>query len=265
LPERIQRDNVRSALACALLLAAGSARAESDLALPIPDPLGTFRGVIHDHDGAAIGVNVVQNLLREDGRVYLRSEASVAAEPGNLLEAELEPIPGSDRLLRPVWQRTRMPARGGGELIDLFVDHRSHRATCDRNGERVQEIALGGDERIANVTMNLALKPLAAGALEAVRFQLVLCEGWKSIVDVEARADGNLAGEPVEMRLRFDVGSRALSMLLERFLPDIRVWMRPQPPNEWIAHRLPLYPDGPTIAIVREGIEPTAYLPGSGW
>jgi hypothetical protein len=199
-------------------------------------------------------------VLRESGRVYLRSEASVEGEPGNSLEAELEPIPSSERRLRPVWQRTRMPASGGGGLIDLYLDHRAKRATCKRDGEPVREIALDAGERIANVTMNLALKPLAAGDVETVRFQMLLCEGWKTIVDVEARALGGRAGAPVEMRLHFDVGGRALSALFERFLPDIRVWMRPQSPNEWIAHRLPLYRDGPTIAIVREGLDPAPYL-----
>ena len=124
-----RRSRRRAAVAAALLLAAVPARAESDLALPFPDPLGTFRGVIHDRDGVPIGVNVVENVLRESGRVYLRSEASVDGEPGNSLEAELEPIPGNERRLRPVWQRTRMPASGGGGLIDFHVDHRARRAT----------------------------------------------------------------------------------------------------------------------------------------
>ena len=72
-----RRSRRRAAVAAALLLAALPARAESDLALPFPDPFGTFRGVIHDPDGRAIGVNVVENVLRESGRVYLRSEAGV--------------------------------------------------------------------------------------------------------------------------------------------------------------------------------------------
>jgi len=257
----MRRRGRRRTLPAAWLLLAASARAESDLALPYPDPLGTFRGVIHDAGGRAIGENVVQNLLRESGRVYLRSEASVEGEPGNLLEAELEPIPGRDQMLRPVWQRTRMLATDGAEFLDLHVDHGAQRATCARKGEPPREIALGEGERIANVAMNLALKPLAAGALEAVHFQMVLCEGWKEIVDVEARAEGARDGGPVEMRLRFDVGGRVVSALFAPFLPDIRIWMRPQAPNEWLAHRLPLYPRGPTIEIVREGVDPAPYLP----
>lgn len=247
--------------AAALLGFSAPARAESDLAVPFPDPLGTFRGVVLDRDGRAIGENVVQNLLRESGRVYLRSEASIEGAPGNLLEAELEPIPGSAGLLRPVWQRTLMPTRAGEELMEFYVDHRERRARCEEAGAAPREIALDDRDRIANVAMNLALRPLAAGAVEAVRFQMLLCEGWRPLVEVEARAEGRAGEAPVEMRLGFDLGSSVVSALLAPFLPDIRVWMRPEPPNVWIAHRLPLHRGGPIIAIVREGIDPAPFLP----
>jgi hypothetical protein len=90
---------------------------------------------------------------------------------------------------------------------------------------------------------------------------MLLCEGWRSLVDVEARIEGARAAAPVEMRLRFDLGAKVVSALLAPFLPDIRVWLRPEAPNEWIAHRLPLYRGGPTIAIVRAGMDPAPYLP----
>jgi hypothetical protein len=244
-----------------VVLAAAPARGESALALLAPDPPGTFRGVIHDRDGRAIGVNVVQNLQRENGRFYLRSEASIDGGYGNLLEAELEPIPGNEERLRPVWQRTRLPTRVGAEHMELYVDHAAQRARCERAGAPAQEIALEARERIANVAMNVALRPLAAGDVEAVRFQMLLCEGWKRVVDVEARRQGEPGRAAVEMRLGFDLGSRLVSALLAPFLPDVRVWLRPEPPNEWIAHRLPLYRGGPTIAIVREGIAPAPFLP----
>ena len=256
----IRRVVRKIALAAALLLTAAPARGESALALAFPDPLGTFRGVVHDRDGRAIGVNVVQNLLRESGRVYLRSETSIAGAPGNFFEAELEPIPGSEQRLRPVWQRTRMPTRAGDELMDLYVDHRTRRARCEGAGEQAREIALDDGDRIANVAMNLALRPLAAGDVDAVSFQMLLCEGWKPVVNVEARAQAGAGDAPIEMRLGFDVGSSVVSALLEPFLPDIRVWMQAQPPNEWVAHRLPLYRGGPIVAIVREGIDPAPYL-----
>jgi hypothetical protein len=247
-----------AALCCAL---AGAARAQTGLGVPFPDPLGTFRGVVVDRDGRAIGENVVQNLLREDGRVYLRSEARIEGTAGNLLEAELEPIPGRAGLLRPIWQRTRMPTRAGDQLMDLFVDHRRRRARCTPPGGETRELALAEGERIANVAMNLALRPLAAGAVDAVRFEMLLCEGWQPVVTVEARAQARPDGAPVEMRLGFDLGARVVTALFERFLPDIRIWMRPEPPNEWIAHRLPVQRGGPIIAIVREGIDPAPYLP----
>jgi hypothetical protein len=250
-------------LAAALLCAAlgGVARAESGLAVPFPDPLGTFRGVVVDRAGRPIGENVVQNLLREDGRVMLRSEARIEGTSGHLLEAELEPIAGSAGLLRPVWQRTRMPTRAGDALMDLFVDHHGRRGSCTPPGGETRELALADGERIANVAMNLALRPLAAGSVDAVRFEMLLCEGWQPVVTVEARALARADGAPVEMRLAFDLGSRVVTALFEPFLPDIRVWMRPEPPNEWIAHRLPVYRGGPVIAIVREGIDPAPYLP----
>jgi hypothetical protein len=246
-------------LALALLSIAPPAPAESQLTLAAPDPLGSFRGVVHDSEGRALGENRVENVLRADGRVYLRSEARVAGEPGNLLEAELEPIPGS-ALFRPLWQRTVMPLAGGRGQVELRVDHRTGRARCLRAGEAPLEVALAADERIANVPMNLALRDVAAGRQASVRFQLVLCEGWKRIVDVEVRAEPPPAAGAVQLRFGFDLGARAVSALFRPFLPDIRVWMRPEPPNEWVAHRLPLYRGGPIIAIVREGIDSAPFL-----
>jgi hypothetical protein len=110
--------------------------------------------------------------------------------------------------------------------------------------------------------MTLALRPLAAGDVEAVRFQMLLCEGFRPFVEVEARAESRANGAPVEMRLGFDLGSAVVSALFAPFLPDIRVWMRPDSPNEWIAQRLPFHRGGPIIAIVREGMDPTPFLPG---
>lgn len=248
-------------LAAALLGSAAPARAESDLALAFPDPLGTFRGVILDREGRAIGENVVQNLLREDGRVYLRSEARIAGTPGNLLEAELEPIPGDAGRLRPVWQRTLMPMRSGRDVAETWVDHRARQARCEEAGAEPREIELAEHDRVANVAMTLALRPLAAGDVEAVRFQMLLCEGWRPFVEVEARGERGANGAPVEMRLGFDLGSALVSALFAPFLPDVRIWMRPEAPNEWIAQRLPYHRGGPVIAIVREGVDPAPFLP----
>jgi hypothetical protein len=145
--------------------------------------------------------------------------------------------------------------------MELHVDHRRRVARCEQAGAAPREIALEDHDRIANVAMNLALRPLAAGDVDAVHFQMLLCEGWQPVVGVEARAQGHADGEIVEMRLGFDLGSPLVSALITPFLPDIRVWMRPEPPNDWIAHRLPLHRGGPVIAIVREGTDPTPYLP----
>jgi hypothetical protein len=247
-------------LAAALLGSAVPARAESSLSLAFPDPLGSFRGVVLDREGRAIGENVVENVLREDGRVYLRSEARIPGTPGNLLEAELEPIPGDAGRLRPVWQRSLIPMRSGTELAETWVDHRARRARCEEAGGEPREIALAERDRVANVAMTLALRPLAAGDVEAVRFQMLLCEGWRPFVEVEARAESRANGAPVEMRLGFDLGSALVSALFAPFLPDVRVWMRPEPPNEWIAQRLPFHRSGPVIAIVREGVDPAPFL-----
>jgi hypothetical protein len=193
--------------------------------------------------------------------VYLRSEARIPGTPGNLLEAELEPIPGDAGRLRPVWQRTLMPMRSGTELAETWVDHRARRGRCEEAGGEPREIALEDHDRIANVAMTLALRPLAAGDVDAVRFQMLLCEGWRPFVEVEARAERRANDMPVEMRLGFDLGSAVVSTLFAPFLPDIRVWMRPESPNEWIAQRLPFHRGGPVVAIVREGMDAAPFLP----
>jgi hypothetical protein len=154
-----------------------------------------------------------------------------------------------------------MPLAGGAGEVELHVDHRAGRARCVRAGEPPLEVALPPDERIANVPMNLALRDLAGGHAGEVRFQLVLCEGWRQIVDVAVRAEPPPASGAVQLRFHFDLGSRVLSALFRPFLPDIRVWVRPEPPYAWVAHQLPLYRGGPMIAIVREGIDPAPFLP----
>ncbi len=241
-----------------LLLAGAVAHAESALRVPYPHPLGTFRATVYTLDGEAIGESQVDHLSREGGGVLLRSTTRVRGHLQQRLETYLEPVAGQVGL-RPVWQRIDRSTGVGDERIVLHIDHRKHRAECRRPGEPLEWVPLPDEDEIANVPMTLLLRPLAAGAVQTVEFQMVVCQRWSRIVGVRARATGARIEGAAELIYRFDIGP-VLSTLFQPFLPKIRIWMNPDPPNLWIGHRLPLHPGGPTVLLIRNGVNPTAFL-----
>ena len=45
------------------------------------------------------------------------------------------------------------------------------------------------------------------------------------------------------------------SLLANAVVPRLSFWFDPAAPSPWIAHRMPLYADGPVVFVVRQGIE----------
>jgi len=237
---------------------ATGAVAESALEVPRPDPIERFTATIHDRAGAPIGTTTVESREEPDGSIHLESVSRVGGRTVNFVETRLAPI-GAGLALRPLWQRAKTPVGDGPELVVLHVDHARAIATCSLPGEPAFEVPLGAGDRVANAPMLLLLRPLSAGEVELVRFQMLLCQGWRRLLDVEARRSDVAPGGATEIRYRFDVGP-ILSTLLRPFLPDIRVWVRPDAPYAWVGNRVPLPHDGRDVVMVRDGVDPTPFL-----
>jgi len=243
-----------------LMLGASVARSESTLRVPSPEP-GTFSATIYSLEGEAIGENLVSSVPQSGGGVVLTSTTLVEGRLEQVMEVQLEPIIGTTEL-RPVWQRIERTIGGGPDRVALRINHVRRQAKCERAGKSAEYLPLPQQDRIANVPMTLLLRPLAAGTVESVDFQMVICERWSRIVGVRVRREGPLVEGAVGMDFRFDIGGPILSTLFRPFLPRINVWMHPDPPNLWIANRVPLHSGGETVCLVREGIDPAGFLDG---
>ena len=129
---------------------------------------------------------------------------------------------------------------------------------------RTQRVPLPRHDRIANVPLNLLFDPLVKGDVSTVDFQILLCRGDAKLVDFQAkvvrREDGTDGSEHlVEVRYGPDFGS-VFSLLAKAVVPRLSFWFDPASPSPWIAHRMPLYADGPEVFVVRQGIETNTLL-----
>ncbi len=75
-----------------------------------------------------------------------------------------------------------------------------------------------------------------------------------------ARQEPGSPGSPelVEVRYAPDLGT-VVSFLAKAVVPQLSFWFDPNSPTRWLAHRMPLYSDGPEVLVVRQGI-PTGLL-----
>jgi hypothetical protein len=131
---------------------------------------------------------------------------------------------------------------------------------CTGRGIAPTTVELPDRDRIANVPLNLVLLPLVEGERERVEFQFLLCRGEPRILDAHAsvaRRFEKAAGgrDIVEIEYEFDL-TGVFAALARPFIPDIRLWFDASGRFPWVGHRMPLYPKGPTVLIVKEGFEP---------
>ena len=127
----------------------------------------------------------------------------------------------------------------------------------------VEYLPLPENDRVANVPLSLLFDPLVKGNASTVNFQIFLCRRKPQLVDFEARVVENRNDQKrnehlVEVRYRPDMGS-IVSLLAQAFIPRLSFWFDPASPSPWLAHRMPLYVDGPEVLIVRQGV-PTAFF-----
>jgi len=239
-------------------LAALPAQAASALRFVSPPRLGEIPAVTYDADGHPIG-HARLAMMRTAAGLRIDVETTLDNGERSSLSAAMRRL--DDGRLQLVSQSARTFDAHGVLTRAMDLDHVHARGRCRLPSGEVRTIALPAQDRIANVPLNLLLRPLVTGAEQQVRFQTFVCGETVRIVDTEASRVGPPAGAQarsglVEVRYRFDLGL-GLSLLARPFLPRIRFWFDAQRPNVWVGYRLPLYSDGPTVLVLRNGVNPS--------
>jgi hypothetical protein len=252
-----------AAVVLAGLSPASPVRAESGLLLEYPPVVGTVPAATYDLARHQVGkAHLVLERL-DNGHLRMLSDSGFTAGVRTVVTAELAPVDGSGKL-RPTLQESRSFDPDGSPRGVLSIDHRSGKASCrGPDGALVGELALPPDDRVANVPLNLMFLPLVRGEAEELRFQIFLCGGGPRLLDFVANIapgsqSGDDSGHLIEVRYGPDFG---LATLVARsFVPKLSFWFDAEAPHDWMAHRLPLYGEGPEVFVVRDGV-PTRWLP----
>jgi hypothetical protein len=252
----------------ALLISTEPVWADSDLMLPYPVSYGTIPAATFDAGRQRVGDANLRVEKREDGTVHIFAESGVDGGARTVATATLAPIVDTN-LLRPIFQQSRSFGADNEPLGVMDIDHTTGEAICSRpqadgEGMHTQRVPLPTRDRIANVPLNLLFDPLVRGEVSKVDFQILLCRGNAKLVDFRAkvvrREDGSDGSEHlVEVRYGPDFGS-VFSVLANAIVPRLSFWFDPASPSPWIAHRMPLYADGPEVFVVRQGIETNTLL-----
>jgi hypothetical protein len=242
--------------------------ADSELMLPYPATYGVIPASTFDTGKQRVGDANLKIEKLEDGTVRIFAESGVDGGARTVATATLAPIIDTN-LLRPVSQQSSSFDANNKALGVMNIDHTTGEATCsfpqaEDEGMRTQRVPLPEHDRVANVPLNLLFEPLIKGDASTVDFQILLCRNHAKLLDFQARvvrrddaADGS--EHLVEVRYGPDFGS-FFSLLANAVVPRLSFWFDPDSPNPWIAHRMPLYADGPEVFVVRQGIETNTLL-----
>jgi hypothetical protein len=246
------------------------ASAESQVLLPMPQPMQNVDATTFDAKGRPVGLSSFAVETAETGLRRMTIEMAVDDGGINRSEALLTPADatpaGDDGEKRPAGLRLleerSQATRADGTSLDLLViDHVEGRASCypadDDDLSRGKHVDLPEDERVVNVPMQLLFQPLAAGEVDEVHFQITLCRDGPVIHDMIAvrgprkQREGR---EVVEVRYGPDLG-KAVAWFASRLLPSFSFWFDKET-GEYLAHRMPLHTKGPEILLVRKGLAP---------
>lgn len=255
------RSRAAVALLC-LLAGADPAQAASALRFPIPTEFGEFASETFDPDGAPLGPARISVAQAPRGGVVVEGERGIAGRETVIFSAHFEPVAGGDAL-RLVSQRSQMFDAQGTQLAATAIDHESSQATCSVGG-RQETVELPAQDRVANVTIDLLLAPLARGELEELDFQAFFCSVGSRVLDVSARRTGRIVrpsdgAQAVEIEYHVRLNP-VLAALARPFLPRMLFWIDPSVSGPSVAQQTPLFPKGPTVFVVRRGIAPGLFL-----
>jgi hypothetical protein len=249
-------------LTLGLLAAAPGARAGSDLLLPMPVSFGVVPASTYDEHGRRVGDAHLAVERMPDGRVRMLAESGIEGSARNVVSAMLEPANGGTAL-RLLEQSSRSFDSSGAPLGEMRIDHVAAQGRCTPpNGDAAPPaLPLPALDRVANIPVNLLLLPIAKGERDRIDFQLMLCRGGPRLVEATAQVARRVHTEDgprdiVEIQYDVDLGPALISSMLRAFVPRVAVWFDPTHPDGWLAHRMPLYAQGPTVMVVRTGVAP---------
>lgn len=249
------------ALAIAMLIGA-PVHADSGLRLPYPNEFGEISAGTFDVGQHRVGDALLLIEKLDNGNVRMTAETEVESDGRTVASAVLAPT--TDKLLlQPITQQSRSFDHDGNLLGIMIIDHRAAEAECaypneSGDGVRTEKISLPQDDRVVNVPLNLLFDPLVKGDSKTVDFQILLCRDGARLLDFKAkvarRDSGSNGDDPlVEISYAPDQGT-ILSFLTRTFIPKLSFWFDPASPESWLAHRMPLYANGPEVYVVRQGI-----------
>jgi len=243
------------------LLAAGVAGANSSLILPYPPTFGVIPASTYDADGQLVGDATLAMERLEDGQVRMRVESGTSDGARNVVQADFVEIQDG-RGLRVVREMSRSFDPSGEPLGLMRIDHERGEASCTPPGgsaESTQKVQLPVDDRVTNVAMNLLFLPLVNGTVDKVEFQFFMCNGGPRLMDfVAVVSERSARGSPydiVEVRFGPDLGT-LVSWLASAVVPKLSFWFDANTDGAYLAHRLPLYAQGPEVTVVRKGLSP---------
>lgn len=255
----------RSRAALALLTLLGGvdpAEAASSLRFPVPVQLGEFAGETLDPEGAPLGPARVALARDPHGRIAVEGLRGIAGGEMVRFTALLEPVDGGEAL-RLVRQRSSVLEPDGAVRVETAIDHEASQATCTMEG-RQETVELPAQDRIANVTVELLLAPIARGEQNEIGFQALFCSLGPQLLEVTARRTGRVvrpSRETQAVEIEYEVRlNPVLARLARPFLPRILFWVDPAVSGPSLAQQVPLFPKGPTIFVVRRGIPPALFL-----
>jgi hypothetical protein len=251
-------------LAAALLLDGSGALGESGVLLPLPDSFGQIDAGTFDVAGHRVGEARMSVVRRPDGRVELEARSGIDGSARSSVSALMELSEGG-KALRLVSQRSESFDTSGASLGVLSIDHDARIARCSApsgaDGPQTS-VELPLADHVVNVPLNLLFQRLVTGEVEEVSFQVLLCRFGARLFDAHARLAGPAAGQNglVEVQYQLDLGP-LLSPMAAPFLPTLSFWFDRDEPGAWVAHRMPLFSQGPTVLVVRSGISPERLAP----
>ena len=166
------------------------------------------------------------------------------------------PIDGGANV-RPLRQESRSFDPDGNPVGRLLIDHVAGFGRCFApDGKQSAEVRIPDEDRVANTTLSLLFLPLVQKQTDEIDFQIFFCGlGTRFVPFVANRAPTN--GKPVDVvEVRYGPDFGIATLIASNFVPRLSFWFDPESPHRWMAHRLPLYGNGPEVFIVRNGVPP---------
>ncbi len=230
--------------------------AESNLVLDLPDVFGSVNASTFDANRKRVGdAHLVLERLA-GGTVRLISDSGFTGGARTVITASFEPTAALTKL-RPLRQESRSFAPDGKPLGRLVIDHEKGVGRCfDPQGVQTGELAIAGEDRVANTTLSLLFLPLVRREADEIAFQLFFCGLGTRFVDFTANRASNHGKAPNVVEVRYGPDFGFATLVASSFVPRLSFWFDSQPPHRWLAHRLPLYGNGPDVFVIREGVPP---------